>query len=736
MIFALKSLAGLKQRLTNRSFISVGLLIFFVCTSCDMFAGGTPEVPKTDPKVPGVPAEDPYTPTNEPNRLGMNTWYLNDWDGSNAFVDLMKHGRPWKDADWTNDIPADANGWPTQDSSTVLFAGDNVKASDFNGLYKVSFEGQADVSALWVDAVVSNKQYDSNANITTCDLTYSVSDKATGGIVFRNTKRTASSANNTGITNIRIIRPGYPTDGTKVFTDAFVNAFQDIGLIRPMEWLTINANSLVSWSERTKPGYAFAAAPLAPFQVNYPNPLKLEGLAAGVALEYIIRLCNEAGSDLWINIPTLANDEYVSNLAKLILYGSDGVNPYSSSQTNPVYPPLKSSLKVYVEFSNEIWNTAWGFRSFYLIQDYISRLPSGHPIFSGGLTLTSDYDRHTALCRYTAYRLGKISELFQQVFGSNEMISRIRPILATQRGNANETLSIALLWADEYYRKQQGIELNTLFYGAGGNAYYAVKEASSNIEEFLDPDNYPDVNFKRFNQIDSTWAYNYGLKRVAYEGGLGLDVLKTDGTELLTKLQQQQINDDPRVQDLVEKTHIAWAQTGGDILVYYCLTGPESWKFANNLSQLDSPKMKGLRNIFASKKAAVTMGGALPGTLVARELYPEDYTRIRTGYGWDEVIGDSPVVSGNKTGNMFALAAHSGKNFTGQLTLRGQGELGVGASLGIWINGKKQGVTSLPGTAGLQNTSVMTVTVPEGAVVLRIEVESGSYSLHSVNITE
>jgi len=253
MKFVLKSLVVIKQLLFIKSFIPFSLLLFLFLTSCNFFASSTPEVTKPKDKMTEVPT------TNEPNSIGMNTWFLTDWDGSNAFVDLMKHGRPWKDADWKNDITADENGWPLQDCSTVLFAGDNVKALDFNGVYTVSFEGQADVTALWVNAMVSNKIYNSETNITTCDMTYSISDSATGGIVFRNTKPTAASANNTGIKDIRIIRPGYPKDGSKVFTDPFVDAFDEIGLIRPMEWLTINANSLVEWKERTKPGYALGA---------------------------------------------------------------------------------------------------------------------------------------------------------------------------------------------------------------------------------------------------------------------------------------------------------------------------------------------------------------------------------------------------------------------------------------------------------------------------------------------
>ncbi|MEI9984560.1 MAG: hypothetical protein WDN69_15960 [Aliidongia sp.] len=35
-----------------------------------------------------------------------------------------------------------------------------------------------------------------------------------------------------------------------------------------------------------------------------------------------------------------ASDDYVTKLAQLLAYGSDGVNPYTSPQADPVYPPL------------------------------------------------------------------------------------------------------------------------------------------------------------------------------------------------------------------------------------------------------------------------------------------------------------------------------------------------------------------------------------------------------------
>ena len=37
------------------------------------------------------------------------------------------------------------------------------------------------------------------------------------------------------------------------------------------------------------------------------------------------------------------------------------MNPYTSFQAHPVYPPLDGNLHVYLELGNELWNTAGAF---------------------------------------------------------------------------------------------------------------------------------------------------------------------------------------------------------------------------------------------------------------------------------------------------------------------------------------------------------------------------------------
>ena len=79
----------------------------------------------------------------------------------------------------------------------------------------------------------------------------------------------------------------------------------------------------------------------------------------GAPWEVDIALANESGKDLYVCLPAKVSLQCLDNLANLFAYGSNGVTPYTSPQANPAWAPLNSNLKVYLEISDEIWNSSY-----------------------------------------------------------------------------------------------------------------------------------------------------------------------------------------------------------------------------------------------------------------------------------------------------------------------------------------------------------------------------------------
>lgn len=674
--------------------------------------------PSTD--LPVLPADD-----LSKNYMGMNTWFLSDWDGSFAFVDAIKHARPWRNVNWNGSVAVDALGWPLADASTVVYTG---TPAQINGTYKLVFKGQADVAIMWAGGSVTNKVYDANTNTTTADLTYNLSSTGSVGLVFSNTKRTASSALNSGFADVHLYRPGYPADGSVVFTTDFVNAMKKTSVIRMMDWSATNANITQHWADRITPAHMFKITP------TYTGPggqvwqsLDSNGDAAynpGIALEHQIQLCNQVHSDCWINVPPAADDDFVQKMALALRYGTDGTNPYTSYQANPVYPPLAADLRVYLEYANEVWNTAPGFQSFYIINDIVGAMPSDHPMRqlapSGANVWQLGYI-------YPAYRLATVSDIFRGVYGDASMMNRVRPVLMAQQGNANDTLMLALNWINAY-AKSQNREVSSYFYGAGGSAYYGsdatIAEADRGNANLFFSGAYDTQGISNMG-LDALWAANFGLKRIAYEGGPSLDYY--------TQQQADAINLDPRMKDMIVNTHNAWSAMGGDLLVYYAVVGPKEWNFANDISNLNTPKNNGLDQLNSQARTAVTVGQALPGEIAYSTT--DNRAQIRNGYwGYDTTCSSLPCVGGMGTAGLWiAFKAHSDTAFNGNLAING--ETSTGAVVKVYINGVSQGQVTLAINNQLTDSTTVAVSIPKGLVAVRLELVSGGLNLHSTKIT-
>ena len=203
----------------------------------------------------------------------------------------------------------------------------------------------------------------------------------------------------------------------------------DWSFIRFMDWGMTNGSPQQEWSDRRLPNHIFQTG-----IISKREPATGAGgdRPTGVAFEYMVALCNATGRNMWINVPHLATDDFMTRLAKLILFGSDGVNPYDAPQTSPVFAPLRSDLKVYVEYSNEIWSSGFAFAQGDFAQQRATAL---------GITKA----------QFNARRFCDTWRIFQSVFGGTSRLVRVAAIFTaldsysraflTEMGTYGPTLS-------------------------------------------------------------------------------------------------------------------------------------------------------------------------------------------------------------------------------------------------------------------------------------------------------
>jgi hypothetical protein len=167
---------------------------------------------------------------------------------------------------------------------------------------------------------------------------------------------------NTPVTSISLWMPD-PTDPNnqslegRLWHPLFLARVGDArwGLLRMMNVQDTNANPQQDWLDRRPPTHAFMSGVLNPRApaTGFPG-----NRGSGMAFEHMVSLCNTTTNDMWVCVPHLATDAFIRKMAQLIRYGSDGVEPYTNAVGSPVYPPLSTNLRVFVEYSNEIWS--WG----------------------------------------------------------------------------------------------------------------------------------------------------------------------------------------------------------------------------------------------------------------------------------------------------------------------------------------------------------------------------------------
>ena len=497
------------------------------------------------PAASGVTVPQPLT------ALGINLDGPTDWNSELPFVDVFRLSRRWisqkKDAPWGKgpEIALDAHGWVKQlepdcwaESLLCTNLGGHYPAGDYTLLYEG--EGKLDTGSA---ATVSSR--------SPGRMTLKVSPQR-GGISLKLVETNPQNP----LRNIHLIMPGFEqTWRDQPFHPIFLKRWAGMRCLRFMGWMNTNGTKERVWSDR-------------------PTPEDATFTTKGVALEWMINLSNRLKSAPWFCMPHLADDEYVRQFALM------------------VRQRLDPALKIYVEYSNEVWN---------------GQFEQSRWAGEQGIKLGFAKQSWEGAWRFTAHRSVRIFKIWEDVFGGTARLVRVLPSQA-----ASPYVSERVVEFQEAWKYADALAIAPYVSCNVGKEGKKVSEAiveKWSVDDALDyMENIALPESIKWIQGSKKVADKYGLKLVAYEGGQHMvGVGGVENNETITKLLHA-ANAAPRMADVYRKYFEAWAREGGDLFCYFQSVALWSkWGSWGILQHYDSPEQSSPR-FMATMRWAKSLG--------------------------------------------------------------------------------------------------------------------------------
>ena len=503
--------------------------------------------------------------------IGMNLSAVSYWGTEEPFIDRFHTAGAWlaKDAsgkDVSSTLALNADGDPTRltgVSTLAVAVGLDPKSAAPTDEYVLTYSGSA--------AKVSI----SNAHIVSQTAGKVVFDY-TGGDTQPMAAITFGQLNAASpIGDVHVVRADQQAlfDAGEMFNPDFVAKVSQWGEVRFMDWENINASTAVTWGGRT---------PLSAGSWSGSTNHQ------GVPLEAMVKLANEAHVDMWYNVPTKADNTYVTNA---LTYIRDHLDP---------------GLKVQIEYSNEVWNA--GFSANGYAQSQANALWGKGSTVAHGANL------------YYGYRSAQIADIAHDVFTGTHAGQAI-DVLAGQAswsgtvpymldGIAKAGLGSAASLFQDYaiapyfggelshagsHAADKAIVLNWAKSGAAGvNAAFHELEYGGALSTNLSL-----AAAHNWFTSAAAAAKSAGLTLVAYEGGASLDTSEYSSADRATvQAFFGTLMNDPRMGDLYSKLIADFKATGGSEFVAYNDVGANStygyWGALDSIYQSHSARYDAL----------------------------------------------------------------------------------------------------------------------------------------------
>ncbi|KAG2375353.1 hypothetical protein C9374_009976 [Naegleria lovaniensis] len=481
--------------------------------------------------------------------VGGNLDGVSDYSRTLNFIDAMKTCRKFGSANapWDGNASLDADGWPIGLSAGAIVFTALDPGGAVNGTYYFQGDGPLELSLV------------ASPGCTLSNFIYSPTTGKTTGYVHVDSTATqlmlAFSQTNSSkaFRNLRLIRPGYSIQDAddKIFTKFLENDIAPMKILRFMDWGHTNGNQMSKWSDRAKLSDATYSIKGAPY-------------------ELMIELANRYNKEIWVNIPVRADDDYITQMAKLF-----------KAKLNP-------NAIVYIEYSNELWNS--GFEQF----NYNVNEAEKMVLQQNNTVLNYDNvnNKYTWSFRRTGYRSMQISDIFAREFGEEKRNVQFRVVLAGQAANS--------------YIVNQGLRVvernfgppQRYFYAIAGAPYFQIKNANETLTsesafQILKTEAEKSPLIYQYMNHLCLCKY-YGLKCMAYEGG-------PDTFGPFNIPEKKEASKDPRMRQVVINFLNDWFSYGFDAFLWFTIghgsydTQYGTWGWVDSmLSGVTSPKKEGI----------------------------------------------------------------------------------------------------------------------------------------------
>jgi hypothetical protein len=484
--------------------------------------------------------------------IGINISAVNDYSTELTFTDAFKQCRKWISSNaagggaWNTqiNIPLNANGYPLEipfnDGTNppqlvkTLMLWD-IGAAVPKGLYRLIVNGNGQVRL-------------SNGASGTFACPVDTLVNVTGQVILEITLSVLSNP----INNIKFIYPDYVNHyQTQTFTNEFLSFLDDFQVIRFMDFTHTNGSPIVNWSDRTSPSFYS--------QANI----------GGAAWEYVIELANTTQKDVWINVPHKANDNYIQQLASML-----------QSNLNP-------NIKIYLEYSNEVWNAAFSQHS-----------------DCAGFAQSLGYTGQTweRAWKYTAKRSADVFKIFEDVFSNDQRLVKIIP---SQAVNSWLTNQLVTFFNDPLYNPS-GVKANAIAiapyfgYGVADNIVANNQVNTINVQQIIQELKNSMSHAFQTMLDNKTIATTHNLQLLCYEGGQHLVATGNNMNDNALTQKLIATNHDAELQDLYCDYFDYWYSNIGELFCHFSSHGTYSkfgsWGVKENFQDVDNPKYLALQN--------------------------------------------------------------------------------------------------------------------------------------------